>query len=339
MEYRPLANTDLKISVVGVGCMTFGWRANANEVDAIVSAATDVGINLFDTSVSYGRGVSETLLGDALKRSGRRNEIVVATKFGQAATPDAKLIGNSRRVLMAQCELSLRRLQTDRIDLLQIHNFSAEVPIEESLGGLHQLVRDGKVRYIGCCNFTGRQLTAAIQALNNHHWCGIASHQAGFNILDRRAETDVMSVAQHLGVGNLVYSPLAEGLLTGKYRIDEEFPANSRFAVASPANNYRARLTPRVSETLTLLSHAAAEHSLSLWKLALAWVLACPAVSCALVGPSTSTQVRQLNEVADLVLDSGLLGLVESINPAGASIVELTNSTPAQLGPSGSRPI
>lgn len=323
MDYRQLDNTDLKISVVGVGCMTFGWRADANEVDAIVSAATEVGINFFDTSVSYGRGVSETLLGDALKRSDRRNEIVVATKFGQAATPDAKPheIGNSRRVLMAQCELSLRRLQTDRIDLLQIHDFSAEVPIEETLRGLDQLVRDGKVRYVGCSNFTGPQLAAAIQTVNNDNLCGIASHQARFNILNRRAETDVMSVAQHLGIANLVYSPLAEGLLTGKYRIEEAFPADSRFAAASPVNNYRARLTPPVSQILTLLSQAAAEHSLSLWQVALAWVLACPAVSCALVGPSTSIQVRQLNEIADLVLDSSLLRLVERLNPAGASLV------------------
>ena len=168
----------------------------------------------------------------------------------------------------------------------------------------------------------GPQLAAAIQAVNDHNLCGIASHQARFNILNRRAETDVMSVAQHLGVGNLTYSPLAEGLLTGKYRVEEAFPANSRFAVASPVNNYRARLTPRVSETLTLLNRAAAEHSLSLWELASAWVLASPAVSCALVGPSTSTQVRQLNEVADLILGSGLMGLVEKINPVGASVVD-----------------
>ena len=324
MEYRQLGNTDLKVSVVGVGCMTFGWRAETKEVDAIVSVARDTGINLFDTSVSYGRGVSETLLGEALKRSGRRNEIIVATKFGQAATPDAKPheIGNSRRVLMAQCELSLRRLQTDRIDLLQIHNFSAEVPIEETLSGLDQLVRDGKVRYIGCSNFTGPQLLVAIQAVNDRNLCRIASHQARFNILNRSAETGVIRVAQHYGLGNLAYSPLAEGLLTGKYRIGEAFPTDSRFAAASPANNYRARLTPSISEALTLLSEVSSKHALSLWKLALAWVLACPAVSSTLVGPSTSMQVRQLIEVADLILGSDLMDLVEKINPAGASIVD-----------------
>src|SRR5271155_324544 len=166
MAYRLLGNTGLKVGAVGVGCMTFGWRADAEEAYKIVSDAFDIGINLFDTSVSYGRGASESILGEVLKRSGRRNDALIATKFGQAATHDANLndIGNSRRNLMAQCELSLHRLQTDWIDLLQIHNFSADVPLEETLRALDQLVRDGKVRYIGCSNFTGWQLLEAL-------WC------------------------------------------------------------------------------------------------------------------------------------------------------------------------
>lgn len=324
MEYRQLGYADLNISVVGVGCMTFGWRADAKEVDAIVSTAMDVGINLFDTSVSYGRGASETLLGDAIKRSGRRNDMILATKFGQSATHDAKPTetGNSRRVLMAQCELSLRRLQTDRIDLLQIHNFSADVPLEETLSGLDQLVRDGKVRYVGCSNFTGRQLASAVLTVETHQLSGIVSHQARFNLLDRRAQPDVMSVAGRSSIGNLAYSPLAEGLLTGKYQIGESFPADSRFAVAAPSNNYRARLTPLIARAISEVNQAAAAHSIAPWQLALAWVLAAPSVSGALVGPSTSAQVRQLGAVADLRLAPELMRLADSINPAGASLLD-----------------
>ena len=194
MEYRRLGNTGLEVGTVGVGCMTFGWRAHAAEADQIVAAALDIGINLFDTAVSYGRGVSETMLGQALKRSGRRNDALIATKFGGAATVDAKPgeTGNSRLVLRRQCELSLGRLETDWIDILQVHHFSADVPIGETLEGLDQLVREGKVRHVGCSNFTGEQLSEAIECADREGFQSIASHQARLNLLDRRAETDVL---------------------------------------------------------------------------------------------------------------------------------------------------
>ncbi len=320
MEYRRFGNTDLEVGVVGVGCMTFGWRADAGETDAIIAAALDVGINLFDTAVSYGRGVSETMLGQALKRSGRRNDVLIATKFGGAATADARPdeMGNGRRTVLAQCELSLRRLQTDWIDLLQIHHFSTDVPLEETLGGLEQLVREGKVRHIGCGNFDGAQLLAAIECANRRQLCTIASHQSRFNLLDRRAETDVIPIACEHGVANLTYSPLAEGLLTGKYRTGEPFPDGSRFAVASPANNYQARLTAAVDQAIQALYAAAASCSMPLWRFALTWVLSNPAVSCVLLGPSNRAQIEALTGLTDCPIDSGL---VNSINPPGGCVL------------------
>jgi aryl-alcohol dehydrogenase-like predicted oxidoreductase len=320
MEYRRFGNTDLKVGVVGVGCMTFGWRADAAETNAIVAAALDIGINLFDTAVSYGRGVSETMLGQALKRTGRRNDVLIATKFGGAATADAKPeeLGNSRRTLLAQCELSLRRLQTDWIDLLQIHHFSDDVPFEETLGGLEQLVREGKVRHIGCSNFDGAQLLAVIECANRRRLCEIASHQSRFNLLDRRAETDVIPIAYEHGVANLTYSPLAEGLLTGKYRAGEAFPRDSRFAVASPANNYQARLTAAVDQVIHSLYAAAVSYSMPLWRFALTWVLANPAISCVLLGPSNRAQVEALTDITNNRIDSEL---VNSINPPGGCVL------------------
>jgi aryl-alcohol dehydrogenase-like predicted oxidoreductase len=320
MESRPLGNTGLKVGAVGVGCMTFGWRADAAEADAIVAAALDIGINLFDTAVSYGRGVSETMLGQALKRSGRRNDVVIATKFGGAATAEAKpeALGNSRRTVLAQCELSLRRLQTDWIDLLQIHHFSANVPLGETLGGLDQLVREGKVRHIGCSNFAGSQLLAAIECADRHQLGSIASHQGRFNLLDRRAETDVMPIALDHGVANLTYSPLAEGLLTGKYRTGEAFPAYSRFAVASTVNNYEARLTAAVDQAIQSLHAAALSYSMPLWRFALTWVLSNPAICCALLGPSNRDQIKALIDLTNCRIDSQL---VNSIIPPGSSVL------------------
>jgi aryl-alcohol dehydrogenase-like predicted oxidoreductase len=320
MEYRRFGNTDLKVGMVGVGCMTFGWRADAAETNAIVAAALGIGINLFDTAVSYGRGVSETMLGQALKRTGRRNDVLIATKFGGAATADAKPeeLGNSRRTLLAQCELSLRRLQTDWIDLLQIHHFSANVPFEETLGGLEQLVREGKVRHIGCSNFDGAQLLAVIECANRRQLCEIASHQSRFNLLDRRAETDVIPIAYEHGVANLTYSPLAEGLLTGKYRAGEAFPTDSRFAVASPANNYQARLTAAVDQVIQSLCAAAVSCSMPLWRFALTWVLSNPAISCVLLGPSNRAQIEALTDITNCRINSEL---VNSINPPGECVL------------------
>lgn len=323
IEQRRLGNTALKVGAIGVGCMTFGWRADAAETDAIVAAALDIGINLFDTAVSYGRGVSETLLGQALKRSGRRNDVLIATKFGGAATADAKPeeLGNSRRTVLAQCELSLRRLQTDWIDLLQIHHFSADVPLAETLGGLQQLVREGKVRHIGCSNFAGVQLLAAIDCANRRRLCAISSHQSRFNLLDRRAETDVIPIAYEHGVANLAYSPLAEGLLTGKYRAGEAFPTNSRFAVAAPANNYQARLTAAADQVIKSLHAQAVACSMPLWRFALSWVLSNPAISCVLLGPSNRAQIEALTGITDCRIDSQL---VNSINPPGACVLPAT---------------
>ena len=321
MKRRQLGQTDLKVGVVGIGCMTFGWRADAKEVEAIISAALDIGSNLFDTSVSYGRGASETLLGDAVHKLGRRNELLIATKFGQAGTPNAKSdeIGNSRRVLLAHCELSLRRLRTDRIDLLQIHNFDADVPLEETLRGLDQLVRDGKVRQIGCSNFNGAQLAEAVGITELLNLCPLASVQSRFNLLDRRAECEVMNIAVRHGIGNLAYSPLSEGFLTGKYQAGQSFPVGSRFAVASPTNKYDSRLTSHVVQTIKRLEEAGAAHSLSLWQLALAWVLNVDAVSCVLVGPSTSRQVADVKSVLGVHLGQEMMELLSRITPAGTT--------------------
>jgi aryl-alcohol dehydrogenase-like predicted oxidoreductase len=322
MEYRLLGDTGLKVSVLGVGCMTFGWRANAMQVRDMVSAALDIGINIFDTSVSYGRGASETLLGQALHESGRRSHALLATKFGLAADAHAgpAQLGYSRRNLIAQCELSLRRLQTDWIDLLQIHYFSDELPLEETLRGLDQLVREGKVRYIGCSNFSGWQLLEALWTADRSNLSSISAHQTRFNVMDRRAEIDVLEAAHRHHVGNLTYAPLAEGLLTGQYRTGEAFPDQSRFAAAAPSNQYAARLTADIAGAVQALAELASRRSMPLWRLSLDWVLANPRVTCALIGPSNSSQVLALADVSAANIDSEVTNAVDRINPPGGCI-------------------
>ena len=322
MEYRSLGASGPPVGVIGIGCMTFGWRADAAEAYKIVTDALDIGVNLFDTSVSYGRGVSEVMLGNALKRSGRRHEALIATKFGQAATADAQPheLGNGRRTVVAHCELSLRRLQVERIDLLQVHDFSATAPLEETLSALDRLVREGKVRHIGCSNFNGSQLLEALSTGDRRGLCTIASHQSRFNLLDRRAEAGVMHVARRHGVANLCYGPLCEGLLTGKYDVQKPFPADSRFAVAASANRYAARLTTPVNQAIQALRAAADRGGLPLWQLALAWVVQHPLVSCALVGPSTHGQVRALGALSDIRLPGALAELADQVNAPGTAL-------------------
>jgi aryl-alcohol dehydrogenase-like predicted oxidoreductase len=173
------------------------------------------------------------------------------------------------------------------------------------------------VRHVGCSNFAGAELQAAIECANQHQLCSIATHQIRFNLLDRRAETDVIPIAHAHGVANLAYSPLAEGLLTGKYSAGEVFPADSRFAVAAPANNYDARLTAPVAQAIESLRSAAAACSMPLWRFALTWVLSNPAISCVLLGPSNREQIKALTDLMDFEIDGEL---VNSINPPGTCV-------------------
>jgi aryl-alcohol dehydrogenase-like predicted oxidoreductase len=275
MKYRALGSSDLKVSVIGLGCMMFGWRADEAEAAKIVGTALDAGINLFDTSVSYGRGASETMLGALLKRLNVRDEVHIATKVGLASEADPRPndVGNSRYNVMRQCELSLQRLQTDHIDLLQIHRPSSEVPIEETMDGLDRLVRDGKVRYIGTSNFSARQIVECLHCSEKNGLRQISSEQLRYNVLDRSAESNIFDVAARHRLGVLVYSPLAEGILTGKYRRNIPLPFDSRFAVATGKQDYIKRLTPEVFQAVDKLAVAATQRGLSVITLAAAWIL------------------------------------------------------------------
>ncbi|HEY4464847.1 MAG TPA: aldo/keto reductase, partial [Streptosporangiaceae bacterium] len=233
MPYNPLGNSGLAVSAIGLGCNNFGLRVGEETTGQVVGAALDAGINLFDTSDTYGnpKGTSEELLGRALR--GRREEAVVATKFGGdtagALGPDWGR-RNSRRYIRLAVEASLRRLGTDWIDLYQLHWRDAGTPVEEILATLDDLVHEGKVRYAGCCNLTGWEIAEAAHTAREHDLTPYVSAQNHYSLLARQAEQEVIPAAEHYGLGVLPYFPLENGLLTGKYRRGEEPPAGSRLS-------------------------------------------------------------------------------------------------------------
>jgi aryl-alcohol dehydrogenase-like predicted oxidoreductase len=323
MQNRALGRTGLHVSALGLGGMMFGWRAGAAEVEQILKTAIDAGINFVDTSGSYGRGASEELLGGALQRLGVRKEVLIATKFGlpSSHTTDQNSTGNSRHNVIRQCESSLRRLAVDHIDLLQIHWPSMDVPIEETLWALDSLVQQGKVRYIGTSNFAAWQIVESLWCSDRRNLIAVSSEQTAFNLLDRRAETDIFRVVDRYGLGLIAYRPLAEGLLTGKYSPDQPFPPDSRFAQATKGGDYRQRMSPRVIQIVETLVDAAPDYGISPATLAISWILTRRQISTVLIGPSANSQVEDVRRASDVRLEPSVVAKLDGLVEPGAAVV------------------
>jgi aryl-alcohol dehydrogenase-like predicted oxidoreductase len=285
MRYRRLGDSGLAVSVVGLGCNNFGRRIDLEATRAVVDAALDEGITLFDTSDSYGE--SETFLGEVLE--GRRDDVVLATKFGNdlggrlGADWGAR---NSRRYIRKAVESSLRRLRTDWIDLYQLHFPDGKTPMEETLAALHELVQEGKVRYIGSSNLDSWQIADADWTARSHGVSRFISAQNHYSLLEREIETSVVPACQRFGIGILPYFPLANGLLTGKYRRGEPAPAGTRLAAAPD------RLKRESFDTIEALEKYAAERGRSLLDVAIGGLAAKPAVASVIAGATKPEQVR-----------------------------------------------
>lgn len=289
MTYRPLGDSGLRVSTVGIGCNAFGTRIDGNTVREIVDAALDMGITLFDTADTYGRGESETLLGQAL--GANRDEVIVATKFGMdmkgANGPDWGARG-SRRYLRKAVEASLRRLGTDWIDLYQLHYPDPITPIEETLAALSELVDEGKVRYIGSSNMPGWQVVDANWTARTGGYSRFISAQNKYSLLDREAEDELAPACERAGVGILPFFPLEFGLLTGKYRRDQAPPAGSRLAHDTQA----ARLAGADWDEIERLEMYAEQRGLTLLQVAIGGLAAQPAVASVIAGVTSADQVR-----------------------------------------------
>jgi len=282
-----LGNSGLPVSVVGLGCNNFGGRIDAEKTAAVVHAALDAGVTLFDTADIYGQGLSEQYLGQAL--GPRRHEVVLATKFGMdmqgANGPDWGARG-SRRYIRRAVESSLRRLGTDWIDLYQLHAPDPRTPIAETLGALTELVREGKVRYLGCSNFAGWQVADADWTARANGLERFISAQNYYNLLHRSVEAELAPACEQFGLGILPYFPLASGLLSGKYRRGEAAPEGTRLAGRPDA------LSNDRFDAVEALETFAEERGLSLLDVAIGGLLAQKAVASVIAGATKPEQVR-----------------------------------------------
>jgi aryl-alcohol dehydrogenase-like predicted oxidoreductase len=294
----------LEVSVVGLGCNNFGWRIDADATAAAVNAALDAGINFFDTADIYGAGASEEFLGQALGQ--RRHQVLIATKFGMKM--DEQRRGASPEYMRRAVEDSLQRLGTDSIDLYQLHQPDPDVPIAETLGALDDLVRAGKVREIGCSNFSGDQLRAA-EAAVREGGARFVSVQNQYSMLHREPEGDVLPECVRAGIAFLPYFPLANGLLTGKYRRGQPLPEGSRA---------RDGFGPKVftDENLALvesLTALAAARGHTMLELAVSWLAAQPAVASVIAGAKSPEQVKANASAAGWPLTAEDLDAIEAI--------------------------
>ena len=288
MEYKPLGRSGLQISVVGLGCNNFGMRIDKEQTQAVVDKAIDSGINFFDTANIYGGTRSEEFLGAAL--GSRRKDIVLATKFVGPVGGSVLTKGASRRHIMQALHDSLRRLDTDWIDLYQIHFPDPGTPIDETLRALDDLVRDGKVNYIGCSNFSGWQVVEAQWQCRVNHFAPLVSVQNEYSLLDRRIEKEVVPAANAYGLGVLPYFPLASGFLTGKYKRGEKPGADTRLGAWGPRGEQM--LSDRNFEVLGKLQAIADKHGKTMTDLAIGWLAAQPHVSSVIAGATKPEQVE-----------------------------------------------
>ena len=336
MEYRQLGRTGVKVSPLCLGCMMFGGRTNAEDSYAIIDAALDAGINFVDTANVYSRGKSEEVTGQALKRNGKRARVVLATKVhGTMDEADPNAQGTSRRHIIAECEASLRRLQTDYIDLYQLHRPRPEIAIDETLRALDDLVRAGKVRYIGTSTFAAWQVVESLWVAKEHGLNRFVSEQPPYNLLDRRVERELIPMCRTFGIGVIPWSPLAGGLLTGKYRRGERLPEGSRFSNVPADSPLARRLNDRVFDVVDALEPIAKDRGCTMSQLALAWVAHQPGVTSPIIGPRTMDQVKDNLKALDVQLT------VEDDKRIDEAIPPGTNVSPyyeASFGPSEHRP-
>ncbi|AUW58294.1 aldo/keto reductase [Sphingobium sp. SCG-1] len=318
MHYRPLGRTGIKVSPYCLGAMMFGKMANGDhdECARMVHKALDTGINFVDTADAYSRGESEEIVGKALK--GRRDSVVLATKAYQPMSDDPNDRGGSRRWLTRAVENSLRRLQTDYIDVYQLHRPVPDTDIEETLSVLSDLMREGKVRAIGASTFPAADIVDAQWVAERRGLARFRTEQPPYSILNRAIERDVLPACQRFGMGVMSWSPLAKGMLTGKYRQGEKTPDSMRAKYFPTAMSDEASLD-KVEQLIPLAESA----GISLIHMAVAFVVAHPAITSAIMGPRTPEQLDSYLAGIEVVLSDEILDKIDVIVPPGTDVAPL----------------
>ena len=310
MQYRKLGNSGLDISTVGIGTNNFGRRMDLNATQKVIHKAIDLGINFFDTSNTYGNQLSEEYIGKTIPKDIRKN-IIIATKFGMDMGGVPNNIGASRKHILEQVDDSLKRLNSDYIDLYQIHVPDPHTPILETLTTLNDLVRSGKVRYIGCSNFAGWQIAQAMETSRKESLEAFVSNQPEYSMLNRSIETEILPACENYKLGILPFFPLANGFLTGKYKRNQPPPSGTRLSESAESAN--AYFTSKNFDIIEKLEQLANDASHTVTELAISWLLSNNNVSSVISGATKTSQLEINAKAADWDLETDVLDEIEII--------------------------
>ena len=321
MQYRTLGRTGVSVTPLSLGTMLFGGAVDEATAARQVDLALEAGINSLDTANAYERGLSEEFLGRILRRTGRRDRLILATKFHvpmDEADPNSG--GSSRRHIIAACEASLRRLRVDHIDIYYVHRPTTQVPIDETLRALDDLVHAGKIRYIGTSSFAAWQLLESLWVAKEYQLNRPVVEQSPYSMLDRRVERELLPMIGTYGIGLTVWSPLAGGLLTAKYRGGAS-PADSRLSREADSSWDVKHFGEHVDGIVDAIAGLAAAKGCTPAQLSLAWLLAQPAVSSVVLGARTADQLAEQLGAVDVLLDDSDLAALDKISSPGRAIV------------------
>ena len=324
MEYRVLGRSGVKVAPLGLGTGNFADPTPEDESIRILNRAVAAGINLIDTANSYTNGESERFIGRAFAQGLRRHEVILATKafYRVGSGPNDEDL--SRLHLIRACEDSLRRLQTDYIDLYQVHRPSPTIPLDETLGALTDLVQQGKVRYIGSSTHPAWKIMEAIMASELKGYVRFISEQPPYNLLDRRIENELVPMCQAYGLGLITWSPLAQGVLAGRYASVTDLPADSRGALRGGI--YSERITGPGIEVGNKVVSLAKAHGISAAQLATLWVKDQPGITAPLIGPRTLEQLEHLLPVLDMTLSAEQRAACDHLVPPGSAVASFFNT-------------
>jgi aryl-alcohol dehydrogenase-like predicted oxidoreductase len=327
MEYRNLGRTGVQTSVLCLGTANFGNPTAEETAQQMMQMALDAGINIVDTANSYNSGESERIIGRFLKETGQRNQVFLTTKVYYSTGDGPNDQGLSRYHILRACEDSLRRLQTDRIDLYIAHrSASSVIPVDETLSALTDLIRQGKVLYIGCSTHPAWEIMEALMVSERNGYARYVAESSPYNLLDRRVENERVPLCQRYGLAMLPWSPIAMGMLASRYSLDLTFPNGSR-AAANPQGIYAQRINRRGLEVAAHVPELAARYGLTPAQVSLLWVKDQPGITAPIIGPRTPEQLSEMLQVADLHADEELRAAFDQLNPPGMAVSDFHNTS------------
>ena len=327
METRLMGRTGVQVSPLCLGTANFGNPTSEEKARRIMQGALDAGINIFDTANSYNSGESERIIGRFLEETGQRDRVLLATKVYYPMGDGPNDQGLSRYHILRACEDSLRRLQTDRIDLYYTHrSASSVVPIDETMAALTHLVRQGKVLYIGCSTHPAWEIMEALMTSEAKGYARYIAESSPYNLLDRRVENERVPLCQKHGLAMFTWSPIAMGMLAGRYPIDAAFPGGSR-AAANPQGIYAQRINRRGLEVAARVPEIAARYGLTPAQLSLLWVKDQPGITAPIIGPRNMEQLTEMLQIAQMDADDALRAAFDQLNPPGMAVSNFHNTS------------